>query len=127
MPGWTVQPSGHPDPVIACIMAVLERWADALEEGSAYHWHPDPKYVWRTPGKTDEERVKGVLDAIRERFMLELPRVPMLDGDLAHDWPDYDGMGYEHQLAMVQEIDDSLRAFDGQPEPEITKDDIAWG
>ena len=107
-------------------MAVLERWADALEDGQAYHWFPDPNYKWRLAGKTDEERVKGVLDAIRERFMLEIVRVPMLDGDLAQDWPDYDGVGYEHQLAMVQEIDDSLRAFDNQPEPEITQKDIAW-
>ena len=127
MPGWTVQPSGHPEPITACIMSTLERWADALEDGHSYHWFPDANYKWRTAGKTDEERVKGVLDAIRDRFVMELPRVPMLDGELAEDWPDYDGMGYEHQLAMVQEIDDSLRVFDEQPAPEITAKDVAWG
>lgn len=125
-------PSGEDD-FTASILAILQRWADGLAGGQAHHWYPDPRYVWRNPDKTVEQKVDDVFKAIKDRWALELPRVVKRDGlGLAEAGPDFESLKLPQREAMCQEIDQVLRVLESQdasaslPEPEMTVEDVAW-
>lgn len=107
IPGRTY-PSGHADPQVHAIMALLEDWFTAMEDGTAHYRQPDFEYR-RSEGKPqwsedDVDRLVKAIDAEIDQEVLRLP------GTTTHSTagPGFHRLEFPQRLALAQQLDGLL-------------------
>lgn len=107
----TIHPSGHDNPKVAAVIAVLQDWFEAIEDGTAGSRYPDSQYERRggRPGWTDAE-VNKAINVLDYEFQYERSQRPSYwaERGFTSD-PDFDRLAPPQRLAMIQQIDNALR------------------
>ena len=101
-------------PIIGVLLAVLDRYFEALENGAANQLQPDPSYVWRIyAGEMTSERLRRGLRDIDEYLEAQigwvnnnLPEVK-LEG-LFQDGPELNRLPDNAVECLFQELDSLL-------------------
>ena len=119
-------PSGHADPKVAGIIAVLQRWYDAMQDGSVQHWYPQLDFKRRNgkPLWSDEE-LDRLIAALDEEFDKELSWAKTQADVKAEAGPGFSRLTTTQRLVLAQELDAMLRLFEEHP-PELSEKDVAW-
>jgi hypothetical protein len=98
-----IYPSGHSDPIVRDVIAILEDWCVAMEEGTHIYRFPDDDYK----KKWTEEKLDKIIDAIDEEMDKEIKTTPGVSVS-ADAGPDFKRLDYDQKLALVQDLDREL-------------------
>ncbi|MDO8688824.1 MAG: hypothetical protein Q7R39_02220 [Dehalococcoidia bacterium] len=90
---------------------MLQKWFEAMEDGRAYKWFPDPKYPIAIPTETCDL----VIEHIETEYAKELKAWAFTDtaGSYTHG-PGFDRLKPPQRLALCQELRTVLK---GDPYP----------
>lgn len=106
-------PPGHDDPKVESVIALLDDWLNAIEDGTAHFCLPDPNHQRRNgkPPWTDAELETAVL-AIDAKVDRELSWARVNKLMMCTAGPGFARLPVEQRRAMCQQLDAVLAKFD---------------
>ena len=109
-PGWiSPYPPGHADPITAAFTAVLQRWFEAIEQGTAEYAQPD----MRSPYQWDDAQLEQLVTELDSYYEGQV-RTGSRAFWFADAGPGFHRLAPAQRLAMAQEL---KVALDGNPQP----------
>ncbi len=120
-------PSSHKNKKVAAVVAVLEDWFVAMENGSAQYRLPDPFYISERPW--DSERINALIDVIDDYLESQIFGNKHIDGTRpGNGWAginstnvnspkatassDFSRLDLDQRLALAQQLEEALKTPD---------------